>query len=323
MARIMITGASGLLGRAVVKHLAQHTEHQIIACGYSRAVAGGYQLDLTQADMVAEFVEQHKPDVIVHCAAERRPDISEQDPQAALALNAGATRSLALAASEHRAWLLYISTDYVFDGKAPQYTEVAQTNPVNFYGESKLQGEQIVLGIDSSFAVLRLPILYGDVEFLEESAVTVLLKHLSPATTVETNSLKRRAEHIDNWAIRSPTSTDDIASAITKMLGLHLMSQKALTGRYHFSAGQTMTKYQMLLQMAEILNVSHSHLIAVTSATDSAKRPKDCTLSCERLASLGIKSEVPFSLGMLNVLQHMPPALLDGLSRQALQEPKR
>ena len=316
MARIMVTGATGLLGRALVKHLTEQGEHQLIVCGFSRMNDAGYRLDLTQANQVAEFVALHKPDVIVHCAAERRPDISEQNPQAALALNADATQSLALAAHEHQAWLLYISTDYVFDGTAPQYSEDAVTNPVNFYGESKLQGEQIVLATDPGFAVLRLPILYGDVESLEESAVTVLLKYLAQAATVETGAatITTPTAYIDAWAIRSPTSTQDIAHAIAQMINLQLTSNKDLVGCYHFSAQQTMTKYQMLVQMAQLLNVSHSHVIAVTSATDSAKRPRDCSLSCERLASLGIKSEVPFELGMARVLQHMPKPLLEMLN---------
>ncbi|CAM3517801.1 dTDP-4-dehydrorhamnose reductase family protein [Shewanella pealeana] len=291
MAKIMVTGATGLLGRAVVKQLKQCSDFQVIECGFSRASIGIEVLDLTQSEQVFEFVAKHKPDAIVHCAAERRPDVSEQAPQAALALNAEASDSLAKAASQNGAWLLYISTDYVFDGTAPKYEESSQTNPVNFYGQSKLQGENLVADSEPSFAILRLPILYGDVESLNESAVMVLLKHL----------LAPHVEYLDDWAVRSPTSTADIAVAIHEMLVLQLAG-KQLSGRYHFSAEETMSKYQMLLVMAEILGLDTGHLIAVTSPTDSAKRPKDCSLSCERLASLGIKSRLPFKVGIESAL---------------------
>ncbi|WP_041415817.1 dTDP-4-dehydrorhamnose reductase family protein [Shewanella halifaxensis] len=297
MAKIMVTGASGLLGRALIKQLGQNSQQQIIACGYSRFGPNIERLDLTQAAQVSSFVAKHKPDIILHCAAERRPDVSEQDPQAALALNSEATQFLTQAASQHGAWLLYISTDYVFDGSQSPYREDAETNPVNFYGQSKLKGELVVSDAQQGFAILRLPILYGEVESLNESAVMVLLNHL--VDTAE--------QSIDNWAIRSPTSTADVAAAITKMIALK-QAGEPLAGHYHFSAKETMTKYQMLLVMGELLGLATGHLIPVTSPTDSAKRPKDSTLSCERLVSLEIESKVPFRIGFKRALQDSPCA---------------
>lgn len=295
MAKIMVTGATGLLGRALIKQLAQQPLHQVMACGYSRANPNIARLDLTQEAQVCSFVAKHKPDIIVHCAAERRPDVSEKDPQAALALNTDATAFLTQAASQHGAWLLYISTDYVFDGCSAPYLEDAEPNPVNFYGQSKLKGELKVEDAQQEFAILRLPILYGEVESLNESAVMVLL-----------NLLVDTAEQpVDSWAIRSPTSTADVAAAIGKMIALKLTGE-TLSGYFHFSANETMTKHQMLLVMGEVLGLDTGHLIPVTSPTDSAKRPKDSSLSCERLVSLGIESKVPFKRGLKRALQDSP-----------------
>lgn len=294
----MVTGATGLLGRAVVRELRTNPNNQVIACGFSRALAGVHKLDLTQPASVRAFVETYRPDVIVHCAAERRPDVSEKNPAAALALNAEATRSLASVASQSGAWLLYISTDYVFDGTAPRYAEDALTHPVNFYGDSKRQGEMIITDPKQGFAVLRLPILYGEVETVQESAVTILLNHLLDSTE----------QNIDDWAVRSPTSTADIAAAIAQMIVLKTAGT-TLSGHYHFSASNTMSKYQMLLIMGELLGLSTQHLNPVTSPTDSAKRPHDCTLSCERLASLSIQSKVPFKVGIERALAQSPKVM--------------
>mgnify|MGYP000167611419 CR=1 FL=1 len=292
MVGVMVTGATGLLGRAVVRELEARADVEVLACGYSRAVPGIYKLDLTHSSQVAAFIETHQPDVIVHCAAERRPDVSEKNPAAALALNADATRSLTQAASQSGAWLLYISTDYVFDGTAPPYNESSTTNSVNFYGDSKRQGEIIVTEAKQDFAVLRLPILYGAVETLQESAVMVLLNHL----------LDQNEQFIDDRAVRSPTSTADISVAISQMIRIKI-SGTAIAGYYHFSAVEAMTKYQMLLVMADILGLDSLHLKPETFPTDSAKRPHDCSLSCERLASLSIKSTVLFNEGIKEVLQ--------------------
>ncbi|MEC4726099.1 SDR family oxidoreductase [Shewanella sp. D64] len=298
MAKIMITGATGLLGRAVVKQLALSGEHELIATGFSRAQAGIYKLDLTDNNAIEQFIVSQQPDVIVHCAAERRPDVSEQFPEAALALNLGATAALAKAAKQQGAWLIYISTDYVFDGTKPSYIESDAPNPVNFYGESKLRGEQLLLETSADFAVLRLPILYGQVEQVEESAVLVLLNQL----------LDKQSQNVDHWAIRSPTSTQDVAIAIEKMIALKL-DNETLKGVYHFSAKEVMSKYQMLLVLGELLELDTQHLSPVSEPTDSAKRPHDCTLSCQRLESIGIVSQVSFMQGSHDSLISSPKAL--------------
>ena len=298
MAKIMITGATGLLGRAVKSQLEASENHQVIATGFSRAQAGIYKLDLTQGEEVDDFIGHHQPNVIVHCAAERRPDVSEQNPSAALALNVSATKALAESAKKHGAWVIYISTDYVFDGTEPNYAESDKPNPVNFYGESKWQGEMALLETSNEFAVLRLPILYGQVEHVSESAIFVLLNQL----------MDKQTQEVDHWAVRSPTSTQDIAQAIEKMIELKL-NQIDLSGIYHFSGKETMSKYQMLLTLGEILEHSTQHLKPVSEPTDSAKRPKDCTLICDRLAKLGIRSKVLFREGILASLCESPTAL--------------
>ncbi|AQS38140.1 dTDP-4-dehydrorhamnose reductase [Shewanella psychrophila] len=298
MANIMITGATGLLGRTVKAQIESNPLHQVIATGFSRAQAGIYKLDLTQADQVDEFIGHHKPDVIVHCAAERRPDVSERDPSAALSLNLGATKALAKSAKKHDCWIIYISTDYVFDGTSPNYDESDKPNPVNFYGDSKWLGEQVLQETSKDFAVLRLPILYGQVEQVSESAILVLLNQL----------MDKQAQDVDHWAVRSPTSTQDIAMAIEKMIELKL-AKLDLSGIYHFSGKETMSKYQMLLALGELLKRSTGHLTPVSEPTDSAKRPQDCTLNCDRLALLGIASQVDFKSGVLDALKASTAAL--------------
>ncbi|MPY26108.1 dTDP-4-dehydrorhamnose reductase family protein [Shewanella sp. YLB-07] len=298
MAKIMITGATGLLGRAVKAQIESSQVHQVIATGFSRVQAGIYKLDLTQSERVDEFIGHHQPDVIVHCAAERRPDVSEQDPEAALALNLGATKALAESARKHGTWVIYISTDYVFDGTAPNYAESDKPNPVNFYGESKWLGEQALLETSKGFAVLRLPILYGQVEKVSESAILILLNQL----------MDKQTQEVDHWAVRSPTSTQDIALAIEKMIELNI-SKFDLSGIYHFSGKETMSKYQMLLAIGEVLGLDVNHLVPVSEPADSAKRPKDCSLHCDRLALLGISSQVDFKSGVFDALKASTAAL--------------
>ncbi len=296
MANIMVTGATGLLGRAVVRALS--ASHTVTGTGFSRAAEGIARLDLTDADAVAAAVAEIAPQVIVHCAAERRPDVSAQNPDAAKALNLSATEALCQAAKACGAWLIYISTDYVFDGTEAPYAEDAMPNPVNFYGETKLMGEQAVTRLLPESAILRLPILYGEVERLSESAVLVLIEQL----------LDYQKQGVDDWAVRRPTSTMDIADAIDGMIGKHLAGE-AISGIYHFSAAETMTKHGMIVALAEVLGKDSGHLIAQSSPTDTAKRPKDCTLSCKRLEALGLLKTRPFKVAAAEALAASAAAL--------------
>jgi dTDP-4-dehydrorhamnose reductase len=127
---------------------------------------------------------------------------------------------------------VYISTDYVFDGKSPPYAHDAPTSPVNLYGQTKLQGEQVVLSVDPSKhssgrdsllrhllpillaanVVLRVPVLYGPVEYLGESAVTVLLETLQKAPSAVDGVA------VSDVEVRRPSHVRDIASVVQQLI---------------------------------------------------------------------------------------------------------
>lgn len=146
-------------------------------------------------------------------AANRFPDKVEKDPEGTRALNIEATRSLAQLCSARSVLLIYISTDYVFPGTpgdAP-YEADATPKPTNLYGQTKLDGEKVVLdeysraGLEGLGVVLRVPVLYGEAENPGESAVNVLMDSLWKSQKSD-SKIK-----MDHWAIRYPTNTEDVA----------------------------------------------------------------------------------------------------------------
>ncbi|RXM96439.1 Methionine adenosyltransferase 2 subunit beta [Acipenser ruthenus] len=137
--RVLVTGATGLLGRAVYKEF-QDNDWYTVGCGYSRARPRFEKCNLLDADAVRAMIQEFQPHVIVHCAAERRPDVVESQTDAAIQLNVSAAGNLAKEAGV--SFVIYISTDYVFDGRNPPYDVNDTPNPLNLYGKTKLEGER-------------------------------------------------------------------------------------------------------------------------------------------------------------------------------------
>lgn len=177
--RVLITGASGLLGRALMKVFLDAPGWEVLGLAHSRVSGTLKKVDLLNFDETTRIVEDFKPHILIHSAAERRPDVVSKNPSGTEKLNVGTTEFLAKLVEDFNKglvkpchFMLYISTDYVFDGTQPPYKPDHPPHPLNKYGESKLAGEQAVMRCQKSGLILRVPVLYGDVEYLGESAVT-------------------------------------------------------------------------------------------------------------------------------------------------------
>uniref|UniRef100_UPI00286F8A13 dTDP-4-dehydrorhamnose reductase family protein n=1 Tax=Paraburkholderia sp. TaxID=1926495 RepID=UPI00286F8A13 len=248
---------------------------------------------------VAAYVAREAPDAIVIAAAERRPDVCEHDPVAARALNVDAVRSIATAAKARGAWVLSISTDYVFDGTQPPYLPDAAPNPLNAYGRSKLEGERALLDASDDALVLRLPLLYGPIVDWNESAVTSLVPPIRAAASSGANAVAKPAP-MDAWATRYPTFTPDVAFVIRELL-TRCADGKAVRGIAQWSGDEPMTKYEIAQRIARALGIE-AQLIALTQPTDATPRPRDCHLDSGRLEALGIGRRTPFDAGIGAVL---------------------
>ncbi|WP_044747467.1 dTDP-4-dehydrorhamnose reductase [Bacillus alveayuensis] len=152
--KVIVTGAKGQLGTDLVDLLADR--------GYEVYGYGRKELDITNFDQVKQVISEVNPDVVIHAAAYTKVDLAESQPDQAFLINAYGTRNVVVASEEVGAKLVYISTDYVFDGTAnTPYNEFAPTNPLSVYGKSKLAGEQFVRDLHSKFFIVRTSWVYG------------------------------------------------------------------------------------------------------------------------------------------------------------------
>jgi dTDP-4-dehydrorhamnose reductase len=296
--KVVLIGASGLLGRAVSNELASITRWQVIRTAFRHGDTSTITLDIRDECAVRQFIADQAPDAIVVTAAERRPDVCENDPVLARALNVDALGFIASAAQEIGSWILSISTDYVFDGTQPPYQPDDAPNPLNAYGRSKLDGEQALLRSGARSCVLRLPLLYGPVIDWGESAVT----SLTPAIVASARGVAPAV--MDAWATRYPTFTPDVAVAIRQLLERHEIGE-SVTGVMHWSGDEPMTKFDIAQRIAQVLNVD-AQITAERSPIDTTPRPRNCHLASDALEVLKIGQRTPFDAAIRAVLQNWP-----------------
>ncbi len=284
--RILVTGASGLLGREVMRVLS--LRGAVEGWAYRRP-ANLERVNLLDGEAAATAFRRFRPQIVVHAAAERWPDAMEQNREQAWALNVDVAENLARLAQTVGALFIFISTDYVFDGLSPPYNEQDAPNPLNFYAESKVEAEKGIVNLDSRSCILRIPILYGPSTDIQESSITAMLKLLRDAGDQEV--------FFDDRDIRYPTYTPDVAEAIRFLI------EKEATGIYHYTAEEPFTKYGMVVEIARQSGIPRHRIYPDPNPRSGARRPLNAHLNNTKIRRLGFSRYTRFHEGIASVLR--------------------
>lgn len=276
--KILLTGASGLLGTDVFIAFLK-AGYEIIRTAHSPR-EGFVSADISTEEGIKNLSD-FSWDAIIHTAAARDPDECEKNKNMAYNLNVIAAENLAKAAALKNAKYFFISTDYVFPGTNPPYTEETPTSAVNYYGQTKIEAERRILSICKNACVLRVPILYGIKAGLKASALLY-----SSLKAIDS----KRETFIENVIARYPTYTGDAANAL-----LFLLKNNAC-GIYHFSGQDKLTKYQMVKIIAECIRKEHSHIKPLNTPPNGvAARPLDSHIDTQKIFSLGLQKPLVFT----------------------------
>jgi dTDP-4-dehydrorhamnose reductase len=258
---LLVIGAKGMLGRDLMGVLqASLPNDEIIGWDIE-------EIDIQKEEDTVFKIEKLRPDIVVHIAAYTDVDGCELDEEKAFAVNAEGTRHVALAASRCRAKMVYLSTDYVFNGnKREPYLESDSPHPLNVYGRSKLKGEQYVQELVKDTLIIRSQWLYGR---YGKNFVTLILQQAG----------EKRVLSIVNDQIGSPTYTVDLAKAISVLI------QFDAQGIFHVANSDLCTWYTFGQAILKLSGMGKVRVIPISSKEfgPPAVRPSYSVLNCQKL----------------------------------------
>lgn len=272
--KYFITGGSGLLGERIATVAKENEELTLVH--NSNPTNNSIKCDITNEKEVYDVVEKENPDVIIHCAAMTNVDLCEDEKKLAYTINGDGTGYLAKAAKNNDVKIIYVSTDFVFDGTRGYYKEDEKTNPLGVYAKSKYDGEKQLQKYCDDWAIARVSVLYG-------------WHKRANFTTWVIDQLRQKNEiNIVTDQINSPTLADNAAEAILEI------ARQDKNGIFHTAGNDAINRFDFTRKIADAFNLDDSLINPISSENfiQKAPRPKDSSLNVNKVERvLGIKME--------------------------------
>jgi dTDP-4-dehydrorhamnose reductase len=264
--KILITGSNGLLGQKLVSLLYLLPEVTLIATARGANRDEIYEdyiyesMDITSEENVLSVFRKHKPDAVIHTAAMTHVDQCELNKEACVDQNITAVQHIVKASKEVGAFLLHVSTDFIFDGTHGPLTEEETPNPVNYYGWTKWEAEKAVEASGLKWAIARTVLVYGVVQDMSRSNIVLWVK----------NNLEQQKEiNVVNDQWRTPTLAEDLAK------GCWLIVENQAQGIFNISGEEMISPYDLAHEVAAVWNLDKGLIKQADSSTftQPAMRP--------------------------------------------------
>lgn len=289
--RIFLTGGSGLLGSKLAE-IAKEGGHEIYSgyCHNLPEIGVPVELDLAKPDqaslskIILGIMEDLRIDLIIHSAALTDVDKCEMDKDLASRINILGTKAISEAAKKVGAFLIYVSTDYVFDGEMGGYSEEDKTNPISYYGYTKLMGERYC----QDFCIARTCVIYG----------------ARPASG-KVNFALWMAEKLRNGEKIKIVTDQYITPTLNTNLAKMILDagERRLSGIYHMAGATRISRYEFAREMARIFGYDEGFIIPsrMSDMKWKARRPVDSSLDTSKAARSLKESpaDIEISLKML------------------------
>jgi dTDP-4-dehydrorhamnose reductase len=272
--KLLITGASGFLGWNICRIAVK--DFEVFGLSHRRPIdlpeVAGLQCDLSRYDEVKAVMQSVRPDAVIHAAAIASPDQCLEDPSGSRRINVDAACTIAGLCSDFRIPCLFTSTDLVFDGTTPPYSEASETSPINLYGEQKVAAEQGMLARHAGMIICRMPLMFGDVQAGAQSSIQPLIRALTEGTSISL--------FVDEF--RTPVS------GATAARGILIMLEKK-PELIHLGGRERISRYAFGTLVAAALKLDGT-IFRKADAGESlrpALRPRDVSFNSEKAFALG------------------------------------
>jgi dTDP-4-dehydrorhamnose reductase len=266
--RVLITGSSGLFGNKLAQIA---TKDHIVYSGYHNYIPNyGFpiQLNIINKKPVEKAIKNIKPDTIVHAASLTNVDMCETRKKLAWKINVEGTKKIVQEAKKHQCFLIYISTDYVFNGEKGNYSETDIPSPINYYGKCKLKAEEIVQILDNS-CIARSSVIYGAKSTSGKTSFALWIIN----NLMQNQKIKMAVDQIT-----SPTFNTNLAEMILEI------AERRLVGIYHTSGSTAITRYDFAKKIANKFNLNEKLIlpVSINDLSFVAKRPKNSSLNIKK-----------------------------------------
>ena len=263
--KILITGGSGLLGGKVAE-LAQVRGDEVFS-GYAHNAPGfgkAIKFDLLDGPGISEMIMNIKPEVIIHSAALTDVDRCERERELAYKMNVEGTRIISEASKKAGSFLIYLSTDYIFDGSQGRYKEEDNPNPINYYGLTKLLGEEFCDG-----CIARSCVIYGSRPASGKANFALWL--------IDGIKSGKQLKVVTDQFV-TPTLNANMAKMVLEA------ADRRLYGVYHLAGAAKISRYDFALQLAEVFNLEAGNILPamMCDLKWDARRPRDSSLDTSK-----------------------------------------
>ena len=263
--KVVITGSNGLLGQNLIDLLLKEKDKYYVV-GFSRGINRSgradfeyVSIDITNQLKLQKELKRVAPDFIINTAAMTNVDACENDKEKCYDLNVNVVQYLTDYCNDYNSHLIHLSTDFIFDGKQGNYTEVDTPNPLSYYGETKLKSEKILEKSSINYTILRTILVYGLVNDMSRSNIVLWVKE----------SLEKRKEiTIVDDQFRTPTYVEDLA------ISCKLSIDKKATGIFNVSSSQLLSIYEIAIEIADSFGLDKSLIKPISTATLNQTAPR-------------------------------------------------
>jgi len=264
--KILVTGSNGFIGQEILHQALAASDIELVALSrgenrfHKREGYTYLSADVCDEEEIARLIDEFRPDAVIHTVAMANVDECEKDPASCRLVNVESVKYLKKAAEKYNFHLIYLSTDFIFDGLNGPYSEQDEPNPLNEYGKSKLEAEDILRNSNCKWSIVRTILVYGAPHEASRSNLVLWVKKSLEAGT----EIKVVTDHF-----RMPTLVSDVAKACLEI------AHREAEGVFHISSDELFSIYEIALQVADFWNLDRSLITPVLSGSfpSSVSRP--------------------------------------------------